>query len=56
MTEEMKLLLALDQVGNISKLIEGNPWETFLSSHLISIHYELQRQLTCKQHSAKIKE
>jgi hypothetical protein len=56
MTNEIKILLALDQLDNIIELVKGNQWEMFLSHHLIPTRIELRRQLTCLQHSAKIKE
>lgn len=42
----MNLLLALQQVENIGNLIEGNEYEKFFVSHLVSLKCELQRQLT----------
>lgn len=54
MSEEMKLILALDQVHNLLSLTSGNKYERFFKSHLFSVKYELQRQLTNSQHSAKI--
>ena len=56
MKDEMKILLALDQIDNIMKLVKGNQWEIFFSRNLIPVRIELCRQLTCLQHSAKIKE
>ena len=56
MTDEMKILLALNQIDNIMKLVKGNQWEIFFSRNLIPVGIELCRQLTCLQHSAKIKE
>ena len=56
MTNEMKILLALDQLDNIMNLVKGNQWEIFFSRHLIPVRIELRRQLTCCQDSAKIKE
>lgn len=47
MTDKMKLLLALTQVENIAKLVEGNQWEGFFTNQLIPIKYEIQRQLSC---------
>lgn len=41
-----KLIFALNQIENISKLLEGNEWEQFFVSHLIPIKIELERQLT----------
>jgi hypothetical protein len=56
MTNEIKILLALQQVGGIRKLMKDNEYEHYLNSYLVPIHTELRRQLTCLQHSAKIKE
>jgi hypothetical protein len=56
MGDNLKLILALNQIENITKLIEGNEYQDFLYSHLISIQVELQRQLTNLSHSSKIKE
>jgi hypothetical protein len=47
MNQKTKLILALTQVENIAKLVEGNQWEGFFSSHLIPLKYELERQLSC---------
>ena len=54
MKDEMKILLALDQIDNIMKLVKGNQWEIFFSRNLIPVRIELCRQLTCLQDSAKI--
>jgi hypothetical protein len=56
MKNEMKILLALDQIDNVMELVKGNQWEIFFSRNLIPVRIELQRQLTCLQDSAKIKE
>lgn len=56
MTNEMKILLALQQVEGIRKLMKDNEYEHYLILFLVQIHVELCRQLTCLQHSAKIKE
>ena len=56
MTDEMKILLALDQIDNIMELVKGNQWEIFFSRNLIPVTIELHRQLTCLQNSAKIQE
>jgi hypothetical protein len=56
MTDQIKLLLALDQIDNLTSLLRGNEYQEHLYSHLISIQVELQRQLTNIQFSAKIKE
>lgn len=44
--EKTRLILALMQVENIVKLTEKNEWKDYLYSHLSSIKYELERQLT----------
>jgi hypothetical protein len=56
MNQTTKLLLALNQIDNIMKLVKGNQSEIFFSRNLIPVRIELRRQLTCLQHSAKIKE
>jgi hypothetical protein len=56
MKDEMKILLALDQLENVMNLVKGNQWEIFFSRNLIPVRIELRRQLTCLQNSAKIKE
>jgi hypothetical protein len=47
MDKKTKLILALQQIKNISLLVEDNKWKNFLYSHLISIETELKRQLLC---------
>lgn len=56
MNEQTKLIFALMQIDNLTSLLEGNEYQKFLYSHLISMQVELQRQLTNLQHSTKIKE
>ena len=45
MNDKTKLLLALTQVENIAKLVEGNQWQGFFNNHLTNIRIELNRQL-----------
>lgn len=45
MTEKTKLVLALQQIENLTKLLKDNPYERFLYGHLISVQVELNRQL-----------
>ena len=45
MKDKTKLILALTQVENIAKLVEGNQWEGFFTHQLIPLKYELERQL-----------
>jgi len=54
MTDKIKLLLVLDQVNNITNLLEGNEYESYLYSRLITVKYEIERQLTNLNHSANI--
>lgn len=56
MSDQTKLILALMQIDNLTSLIEGNEYQSFLYSHLSSVQIELQRQLTNLTHSVTIKE
>jgi hypothetical protein len=56
MTDEIKIILALQQIGNISSLIKDNEYEKYLSYHLIITETELKRQLTNLCSSSKLKE
>ena len=46
MNDKTKLILALQQVDNLVKLLEGNEWERYLYFHLITLDVELKRQLS----------
>ena len=46
MNDKSKLILALQQINNLTSLLHENEYEKFLYSHLISIEVELKRQLT----------
>ncbi len=46
MTEIELLNDALNQVENLSSLLEDNKFKPFLYQHLIPLKYELQRQLS----------
>ena len=50
MNDQTKLMFALEHIAHLEDLIEGNEWETYLSSNLISIKYELERQLSQLQY------
>jgi hypothetical protein len=54
MNTEIKLLLALHQIENLTSLLSQNEYQQFLYSHLIQIQVELQRQLTNLTHSSKM--
>jgi len=56
MNGDTKLILALMQIENLISLLQQNPYQQFLHSHLIQIKVELNRQLTNSKHSIKIKE
>ena len=44
-TSKENLILAHIQIENIAKLLDGNQYYGFMSSHLLPIKYELERQL-----------
>ncbi|UYA57549.1 hypothetical protein SCREM1_92 [Synechococcus phage S-CREM1] len=50
MNKQSKLILALMQVDNISKLMEGNQWEHFTKTHLLPLKFEFERQLVLEKH------
>jgi hypothetical protein len=54
MKEKTKLILAIDHVDALTQLLEGNESQKFLYSQLTPVFYELKRQLTNWQSSAKI--
>lgn len=56
MNQTTKLILALHQIDNLTSLLEGNEYQSFLYSHLIQMKVELNRQLTNIQHAAKLEE
>ena len=45
MNEKERLLLALQQINNVTNLIQDNQYKQFLYGKLISVEVELQRQL-----------
>lgn len=46
MNQETKFHLALIQIENLSQLVKDNEYESFLTSRLISVKIELERQLS----------
>ena len=56
MDQQTKLILALYQVDNLTKLTEDNEYKQFLYCKLTSIKCELERQLTNLTQQSKIKE
>ena len=53
MNKQVKLILALQQIENIGELLKDNQWQGFLSSHLLPVKYELERQLSLLTNSTK---
>ena len=51
LTQEETLIIALQQISDLSALLEGNDWETYIASKLISVECELSRQLNILQSS-----
>lgn len=49
MTSRCKLQTSIELIKKLSKLIEGNEYETFFSQHLTAMKIELNRQLTNPQ-------
>lgn len=47
MNEQTKLILALMQIENVSKLLNDGQYAGFFSSHLLPIKFEIERQLNC---------
>jgi len=57
MDQKSKLILALIQVENISNLMRENVYGGFMTSHLLPLRYEFERQLvllTNKNKQSKI--
>jgi len=45
MNDKTKLILALQQVENLTMLLEHNEYQKFFYGHLISMQVELKRQI-----------
>ena len=45
MTSKINLVLALQQIENISNLVRKNNYEAFFTSHLLPLKFEIDRQL-----------
>jgi len=54
MDKKTKLILALQQIDNLSSLVRENNYEGFFTSHLLPIKYEIIRQLTLENHGKKV--
>jgi len=46
MNQKAKLILALQQIDNISHLLSDGPYYAFFTSHLLPIKFECERQLS----------
>ena len=46
MNEKTKLILAKQQLSNLLNLLKDNPYEQYMNLKLISVYYELERQLS----------
>lgn len=46
MNEKERLLIALQQINNITQLVEDNKYRDYIYHNLLTIEVELQRQLT----------
>jgi len=46
MNEQTKLILALQQVNNLTELLTGNQYENYMFQQLITLKVELERQLS----------
>jgi len=58
-SNKAKLHLALIQINNLTNLLKDGPYFAFMTSHLLPIKYEIERQLTLltsETNSTKIKE
>lgn len=53
MDKRTKLILALQQTENIFKLLKDGEYAGFFSSHLLSIKFEIERQLSLLTNSNK---
>tara|TARA_B100001250_G_scaffold389811_1_gene389243 strand:- start:1849 stop:2022 length:174 start_codon:yes stop_codon:yes gene_type:complete len=55
MNDQTKLVFALEHVAHLHDLIEGNEWEDYLKSNLLTVEYEIKRQLDNIQYIRKTK-
>lgn len=59
MDKKTKLIFALQQVENVFELMKDNPYAGFVSSHILPLKFEIERQLallTNTNYYDKIKE
>ena len=53
MNDHTKLVFAMEHVAHIHDLIKDNEWEEYLKGNLVTIEYELERQLSNLQYNRK---
>ena len=56
MDSKTKLILAHQQIENVSQLLKDGSYYGFFTSHLLPIRFEIERQLTNLSHSSTMKE
>jgi len=54
MTSKINLVLALQQIENISNLVRDNNYEAFFTSHLLPIKFEIERQIVLHNHGKEV--
>ena len=47
MDQRIKLILALQQIENVSKLLNDGQYAGFFASHLLPVKFEIERQINC---------
>ena len=53
MNNETKLLFAIEHILHLEDMIEGNEWESHISGSLVTVKYELERQLQFEEEKRK---
>jgi hypothetical protein len=53
MDQKTRLILALQQTENIYSLLQDGEYAGFFASHLLTIKYEIERQLHCLTNTNK---
>jgi len=50
MNDQTKIVFALEHIAHLHDLIKDNEWEHYLKSNLLTVEYELERQLNNLQY------
>ena len=53
MNDQTKITFALEHIAHLHDLIKDNEWEDYLKGNLVTIEYELERQLSNLQYNRK---